>query len=161
MRTLGLSFLALSIAFSPAFACGLTVAVPGDDGGTLPGDAGGGDAAVDGAGGDAAADGNRVEDAAPIDASGKTCGEISKGIDSLRPQVGTCCAACRALQCTQTVDDLCCAISATTVDPEFVALVAEYKKRCPPTVCTDVLCKVTPSNVCDPDPVSPNSGTCR
>jgi hypothetical protein len=132
------------------FACGGTVAEPSSsDAGGLPADGGSGsrDATTDAV--------------ITIDASDTTCEEILKGIDALRPKVRTCCAACRSLQCMQTVDDLCCPFTATTVDPNFVAMVAEYKKRCGPIDCPAIVCTETPSKVCDPEQGNPSSGTCR
>ncbi|HVH47691.1 MAG TPA: hypothetical protein VM925_35390 [Labilithrix sp.] len=149
MRVLPLLHSVFAVALFSLLACGGTVADPA--GGTPSSDGGNG-----GDSGSSATDASST-----IDTSSKSCEELLKDIDALRPKVRTCCVACRAQQCQQRVEDLCCPISATTVDPEFVTRVAEYKRRCGASGCPGVVCKESPSNFCEPDPNNAVMGTCR
>jgi hypothetical protein len=140
--------LPLSLAFLVAACGGTSVDIP-DDGG------GGGDATTNdggGGGGDAAGGRDAASDA-PIT---QNCGDLAKQLASAKADAQTCCPTCNSLQCTATVEDVCCPIAVESADKaqQFVALVQSYKTLCHPA-CPAIPC-AAPLKQCDP-----NTSLCR
>jgi len=110
------------------------------------------DAAGDGAA-DARADAADASTDVPV-LDGDACASLLANVDRLRPTARTCCPSCNALQCTETVDDVCCPISVTHADAQDVVAFADavraFRAQCAP-MCPGRPCAPTPTNDCDPN----------
>jgi hypothetical protein len=83
--------------------------------------------------------------------SGVDCNALAASLTDLQAKAQACCATCDIVQCTASVQGLCCPVTVnsasaqTTLD--FEAAVQQYHQDCP-SECPAIACEKSPSGVC-------------
>ncbi|MEO6574305.1 MAG: hypothetical protein ABIP89_10725 [Polyangiaceae bacterium] len=92
-----------------------------------------------------------ASDAGDVDATTDThCVQLLKQLEPLRNEARSCCPTCNSIQCDQSAEDVCCAISVTgkrLAAAKFVEAVQAFKTECNPR-CPDNVCPMVPSQNC-------------
>jgi hypothetical protein len=149
MRTILASILLTSIPVATG-ACGGATDVLGGGGGGDAGLTDGGDGGK-GDGGGAGSDGG----------SGTDCTSLAAEIATLQAKAQECCATCDIVQCTKSVNGLCCPVSVNIATSQatqaFVAAVQQYQAACV-SMCPAIVCQAAPSGICDG---TSTTGECR
>lgn len=96
------------------------------------------------------------------DAGPSDCEAMRRELAVLEEKATECCPTCRSLQCHVLTPSVCCPISTTGDKPEYTAAVKTFLAKCGPQPCPAIVCRDTPTNVCEPLPGQPaNVGRCR
>jgi len=116
---------------------------------------GGGDGGSEGgAGGEGGhVDGGKADSggAGPDGGSGTDCTALYAQVNELQAAAQACCATCDIVQCTVSVNGLCCPVSVNSAGSSatqaFVAAVQQYQAACV-SMCGAFSCPKAPSGIC-------------
>lgn len=93
------------------------------------------------------------------------CASQLANIDKLSQDARTCCPFCNSLQCSHTVQGLCCPIPITAdSDAPLTAAITKFKADCPAQAamaCQGGACAVSTMPTCVPVGSSTSMGTCQ